>query len=110
MRVLKVSVSFMLAIAVLLIGGCSPAPQRHAVYTVEIRDMKFVPERIIVNKGDTIKWINNDMVAHDITEQPGKSWSSGSLASGGTWKLVVSKSADYYCSIHTVMTGKIEVN
>ncbi|MFB9843783.1 plastocyanin/azurin family copper-binding protein [Mucilaginibacter ginsenosidivorans] len=90
-------------------AGCSSAPQKAKVYTVEIKDMKFVPEDIIVNKGDTITWINRDMVAHDVTEEASKRWTSGPIAAGGTWKMAVSDEANYYCSIHAVMKGKIEL-
>lgn len=78
-------------------------------HTVEIAQMKFIPEDLIVNKGDTILWINNDMVAHDVTEETNKEWTSGAIPVGATWTTVATKSADYYCSIHVVMKGKITV-
>ncbi len=75
-------------------------------YTVEIKDMKFVPDNITVSKGDTIVWINRDMVAHDVTDVQ-KAWKSGSIQAGASWKMAVTNAADYYCSIHMVMKGKI---
>jgi len=71
--------------------------------------MKFVPETIIVAKGDTIIWVNKDMMAHDVTEEASKTWSSGPIAADQSWKMAVSNEAKYYCSIHTVMKGKIEL-
>ncbi len=91
------------------VAGCTSAPQKPKVYTVEIKDMKFVPENITVNKGDTVIWINHDMVAHDVTEETAKMWTSGPIAAGGAWKMAVTKEAAYYCSIHVVMKGKIEL-
>ena len=29
-------------------------------HTVEIKDMKFVPQNIVIEEGDTIKWINEE--------------------------------------------------
>jgi plastocyanin len=62
-----------------------------------------------VHPGDTVVWVNHDMVAHDITEQKNKAWTSSLLQPGQTWKMVVTKDEEYYCSIHQVMTGKIIV-
>ena len=77
------------------------------VDTINIVQMKFSPAGLAVHYGDTVMWTNNDMVAHDITDQKNKAWSSSSLAPGKSWKMVITKDEDYYCSIHQVMTGKI---
>lgn len=79
------------------------------MYTVEIKDMKFVPDDITVNKGDTIIWVNKDMVAHDVTEEDTKAWTSSVITPEQSWKMEVTNSANYYCSIHVVMKGKIRV-
>lgn len=98
-----------ISLVIALSYGCSPAPQKPKVVTVEIKDMKFVPDTVTVNKGDTIMWINKDMVAHDVTEESLGAWRSGKLKSGASWKLVVPGEASYFCSIHAVMKGKIEL-
>jgi plastocyanin len=79
------------------------------VHTVEIKQMKFQPAELIVQKGDTVVWINNDIVAHDVTEEPDKAWTSSVMPVGESWSLVVTQSADYYCSIHVVMKGKLVI-
>jgi plastocyanin len=71
--------------------------------------MKFQPAELTVNKGDTVIWTNHDIVTHDVTEEKDKLWTSGPLASGQSWSMVVNNSADYYCSIHVVMKGKLIV-
>jgi plastocyanin len=90
------------------LSACGPS-QPPKTYTVEIRNMAFVPADITVNKGDTIKWVNHDMMAHDVTEQTTKAWSSGPIQADSTWKMAVTDEADYFCSIHVVMKGKIEL-
>lgn len=77
------------------------------VYTISISDMKFYPEKVVVHKGDTVKWINHDIVAHCVTELPDKVWTSSEIPAEGSWKMAVTQSSDYYCSIHPVMKGKI---
>jgi len=83
-----------------------PAP---ISYTVEIKAMKFEPEEIKVHAGDTVTWINRDMVAHNVTEEGTKIWTSDVLSPDKSWRMAVTKSADYYCNIHTGMKGKIIV-
>ena len=84
----------------------SPAAKK---YTVEIVQMKFTPADLNVSPGDTVMWINQDMVEHNITEEAKKEWSSGGLEPGKTWSIVLQKSANYYCSIHPVMKGTVSV-
>ena len=92
-----------------LLLSCKSTPEATvpAKHTVEIKGMKFQPAELIVKSGDTVVWINRDIVAHDVTEEPGKAWTSSVMPTGATWSFVVTKSADYYCSIHVVMKGKI---
>jgi plastocyanin len=107
------SVKFQVCMAVALFAAiavetsCSSAPHKPKVYTVKIENMKFMPDTITVEEGDTVQWVNKDMVAHDVTEQSSGAWASGPLLSDSTWKMAVKDDADYYCSIHAVMKGKI---
>jgi plastocyanin len=72
--------------------------------------MKFEPAVVTVKKGDTVTWINNDLVDHDITEERSKLWRSSTLKPGQRYSRVVKTGADYFCSIHVVMKGKLKVN
>lgn len=79
------------------------------MHFVEINNMQFVPAELTLHKGDTVMWINKDIVAHDATRVD-SAWASPKLNSGDTWEKVVMKSDSYYCSIHVVMKGKLIVN
>ena len=101
-----------------LLNSCTSTPEKpvhkvekvvHKVYNVEIKQMQFQPPELTLQKGDTVVWTNHDIVTHDVTEEKGKLWTSGPLAPGQSWSLVVTESADYYCSIHVVMKGKLIV-
>ena len=72
--------------------------------------MKFKPDVLQDNKGDTVVFVNNDIVVHDITEEPNKAWTSSALPVGESWSMVATESVNYFCSIHVVMKGKIIVN
>jgi plastocyanin len=82
-------------------------PGTPRVFTISISDMKFDPGKVIVHKGDTVKWINHDIVAHCVTELPDKVWTSSEIPAEGSWKMAVTQSSNYFCSIHPVMKGKI---
>jgi plastocyanin len=87
----------------------SSATTSHAD-TVMITDMKFIPASLHVKKGDTVIWINNDLVSHCITEELAKSWTSGPVPAGTSWKMVITSGAEYYCAIHQVMKGSLVLN
>jgi plastocyanin len=78
-------------------------------YTIVIQQMKFTPGDLAVNPGDTVTWLNSDMVEHNITEAASKEWTSSGLPPGKKWSTVVQRSYDYYCSIHPVMKGRLQV-
>jgi plastocyanin len=112
--------SFSLLVAVIIVGCGDSITDREnvvkesfrgkqTIHTVEIKQMMFSPSEIIVNKGDSIIFINKDLVAHDVTELANKKWSSGPLQSGQSWMIEVLGEATYYCSLHEVMRGKILV-
>jgi len=84
-------------------------PTGPELHVVEIKDMKFQPESLSVKRGDTIMWINHDMVTHCVTEEKTKAWTSSNIPANASWKMVFKNNADYFCAIHQVMKGKITV-
>ena len=59
------------ALSTQMVTTASP-PRQHIV---EIRDFGFHPERTLISPGDTIVWINRDIVPHTVTAGDG-SWGS----------------------------------
>lgn len=97
----------------LILNSCNPSGKGTttppANDTVTMSQMQFHPAELYINKWDTIVWINDDIVTHDVTEQPDKSWTSDSIAVGHSWKTTLGETTDYFCSIHPTMKGKIIV-
>ena len=96
-----------------LLAACAGAdpvadPRSH---TVEMREMAFVPAELRVNPGDTIVWINRDIVPHTATA-PDSAWSSPPLAEGERWRMVVGAAASgqYLCAFHPVMEARLIVD
>lgn len=74
----------------------------------------FTPDNIIIKRGDTVKWLNNDSVAHLLASMP--LIGEGGLFSpkvepGESWQYTFNKPGEYYyiCFIHRIMYGKITV-
>lgn len=108
-----------LALAALLLAACGTsdnttkseeAAPTAASVNVSIAQMKFLPDTVRVHKGDTIIWTNNDVVDHDATALPDSAWTTGLLHPGESHAWVADASSDYFCSIHVVMQGRVEVS
>ena len=99
--------------ALFLIISCDSTSRQKAAagpktVTITIEQMKFTPADVTINKGDTLLFINKDMFAHDVTEKD-NAWQSPRLEATDSWKFVPEESADYYCSLHLIMTGHFTV-
>lgn len=94
--------------AVTAVRGAGPEPAGSRRHDVEIRAFGFRPPRIVAAPGDSVVWTNHDMVPHTATSKE-RAWDSGSIATGGTWILVVPPggAGEYLCTFHPVMTGSL---
>lgn len=79
-------------------------------HTVRIAGMKFDPEKLDVAVGDTVVWVNEDIVPHTVTS-PKAGLESGELANGARWRWKATKPGTiaYICRLHPVMHGSLIV-
>jgi len=102
------------------------SPENQAV-TVEIKNLQFVPNEIVVPAGTTINWVNLDPVDHDVTSGvsvigrktrdlkqtkfPDGKFSSGLFGKDKTYSVNLDEKGEYkyYCNIHPFMVAKIVV-
>lgn len=112
LRVLRISIG--LIFSILFFSRCSSFQNEeaqnkplHNTDTVIINQMKFAPAELTVHVGDTIVWINKGLVAHNVTEEKNKAFYSDTIETGTSWKWVVSQNAEYLCTLHPTMKGKI---
>lgn len=91
-----------------LLLGLSTAPKTH---TVEIRGMEFHPADLTVAVGDTIAWVNRDIVPHSATASGRTKWDTGQLSQGQTGRYVARRRgvARYVCTLHPTMHGRLSV-
>ncbi len=116
-------------VALMLVAGAVPSIA--AAKTVEIKmtdtPPKFMPMTVIVQKGDTVEWINNAASLHSVTTNPAvaqdpkdvsapkdaKPFDSGFMPPGAKWSytFTVPGTYKYLCLPHEKdkMTGVVVV-
>ena len=79
-------------------------------HSVIIEGMQFNPNALTIASGDTVDWVNKDIVPHTATSTS-KEFNSAVIQSGGTWRHAFKKptSIDYACSLHPTMKAKLTV-
>ena len=78
--------------------------------TVIIQGMQSQPAKLTINSGDTVLWINKDIVTHNVTEDTAQTWTSGDIVVDSSWRLVPKNDFNYLCSIHPTMKGSVTIN
>jgi len=63
-----------------------------------------------VRVGDSVVWVNKDLIPHTATSKAAK-FDSGVVVAGNSWKttLATRGTYGYVCSFHPTMTGTITV-
>jgi plastocyanin len=88
----------------------SAAARKPVTHTVTIDGSRFEPETLSVVAGDTVMWVNKDLVAHTATSKTGV-FDSGLIAPGKSWKYKPKRVGDfaYSCTYHPTMNGTLRV-
>ena len=78
---------------------------------VSMKDIKFDPEQVTVKAGDTVTWVNDDSVGHDVTGDDFKSGEPGAMQNGDTFEHTFDQAGtfDYVCTVHPGMEGSVTV-
>ena len=86
-----------------------PAAHKPVTHTVTIDAARFSPASLTVKPGDTIVWVNKDILAHTATAANG-AFDSKVIQPGKSWKYVARKQGafDYTCAFHP-MNGRLVV-
>lgn len=93
-------------VAALSLGGVAASAK---TVEVNIENMKFDPPAVTVAAGDSVVWINKDIVPHTVTA--GRSFDSQMINAGARWSFKAKKKGhfDYKCLFHPQMLGSLEV-
>ncbi len=89
-------------------SSASAADKQSKDHIVEITKFTFSPSKLQVSEGDSITWINRDIVPHTATAENGE-WDSGTLMQDESRTLVVTAAMQpkYFCQFHINMKASI---
>src|SRR5690606_26186130 len=98
----------------LLLGALLGMPEAaHAApttHTIVIEGMRFSPDTLEVHVGDTVRWLNKDIVPHSATAT-NRSFESPELATGASWQFKAEQKGShaYFCTLHPPMKATLVV-
>lgn len=78
---------------------------------VKMQNIAFNPTSVTVKVGQTVTWVNDDSVTHNVTAQSGAAFKSKNFGQGGTYSFKATKpgTIKYVCTIHPGMDGTLIV-
>ena len=107
----KICVATVLAVAILAAAAAFPAASAQVANTeVKIDEFAFAPQRVTVNAGTTVIWINDDDIPHTVASSS-KLFKSKALDTKDKFSFTFTTPGtyEYFCSLHPHMTGTIVV-
>ncbi len=99
-------------VLLVLLAGCANVEQRAIVsaqHQVVISGFEFVPAEIEVQAGDTITWVNRDVVPHNVIDTANQEAVTPDLAQGEKFSYKVRRAMSYKCGFHPSMKGGIVI-
>jgi plastocyanin len=91
-------------------GELRPHAADSAVVTIRIQNLAWSADSVVVPRGTTIEWRNDDPLPHTATADDA-SWDSGEIAPGGAWRVRLDRPGRfaYHCTPHPFMRAVIIV-
>jgi plastocyanin len=76
---------------------------------VRMAGLAFTPGALLVKRGTTVVFDNNDVAPHTITENSPGGVDSGVLKPSASFRLVIDRRLVYHCAIHPFMRATIDL-
>jgi plastocyanin len=103
---------FVAALSLLVCSSIAAATKHRkpTTHTVVMEAMVFRPAALTVRSGDTIVWVNKDIVEHSATSAAA-GFDSKMVRPGQSWKHTVRSKGNFVvlCTYHPAMTGTLQV-
>jgi plastocyanin len=99
-------------VAYVLLAWAAPPAAGQATHEVSQKDKKFVPSKLVVQRGDTVAFANNDPVVHNVfSETPGFEFNLKRQPPGMSQAVPFGRAgvAEIRCAIHPSMKLTITV-
>lgn len=79
-------------------------------HVIVIEKFQFVSDAGPILPGDTVMWINRDIVPHTATAAD-ESWDTGNIAPGEqkAIRITAGLSPGYFCRFHPMMRSRLEI-
>jgi plastocyanin len=92
------------------IGLAAGEGAKSKTHTVTIEGMRFHPELLTVAEGDTIVWVNRDLVPHTATSEAGR-FDSQMIQPEQSWRFTPGRKGEfaYVCTFHPTMKATLHV-
>jgi plastocyanin len=102
--------AFIAATLVPVVAAEVPIPAPVATAQIIIKSFAFWPKRLTVKHGTTVTWVNRDDEIHTVTSA-GKLLHSPALDTDESFTFRFEQTGvyDYFCKLHSRMTGTVVV-
>ena len=80
------------------------------VIQIKMAQIAYAPAQASAHVGDTVEWVNSDIVAHTATARNGAWDVMVGSNSNGSVTLKSPGTIEYYCRLHPNMVGSITVS
>jgi plastocyanin len=98
----------MIPIALALMLGAS-VPAQAATIQISMENLEIAPGDVSAKVGDTIEWINKDVLAHTATARNGDFDVMLPPKKTGSFVLKKAGTVEYYCRFHPNMKATLNV-
>ena len=88
----------------------APAPAPSPVSIIHIKNFAYVPDKVTIHPGSTVRFVQDDETPHTVTATD-KSYDSGNLNQKDSWRhtFTAEGTYTYFCAYHTYMKGTVVV-
>jgi plastocyanin len=95
-------------LSLLLLADAHGAAAREAA-RIAISNLDYGPSTVTVDVGDTVAWLNRDIVAHTATARDGAFDVATPIGKPARWRATKPGEYAYFCRLHPNMTGVVRV-
>ncbi len=99
-----------LALLAATLPGCAAA-RRPMLHRVTIEQLQYRPAVVSAALGDTVEWLNRDIVPHTATALD-RRWDTGDIQPGARGRVVIRErgAQAYGCQYHPEMKGRVDAS
>ncbi len=84
--------------------------KKTATHVIEIKQFVFSPGTLRIHVGDSVTWVNRDIVPHTATATD-NSWDTGEIRANESTTVLMNKASvpEYFCRFHPSMKAELQI-